>query len=51
MSRNRIIKNRSFHILSCQAPGGVGRMDAGGAYTGYTPPPGCIYHTADILQV
>ncbi len=29
-------------------------MDAGGAYTGYTPPPGGIYHTqdaADILQV
>ncbi len=29
-------------------------MDAGGAYTGYTPPPGGIYHTqdaADILQI
>jgi len=40
--------------MSFQKTGGVGRMDAGGAYTGYTPPPGGIYHTqdaADILQV
>ena len=45
---------RFLPVLSCQAPRGVGRMDAGRTALGCPSPPGCLHHpqdAADIFQV